>query len=204
MTIELPLLAAQIDWNRAGDWFESDNWRPAARTAALAAGVIVAAIIAYSVVVRGINVAERLGRLPQSVAFALRKVLRWVAFLIAATVLLQVLGVSDSVFPALAGVLALVAAGFVAFWSMLSNIFCAIVLLIARPFMLGDRLTFPSESNLTGTVTDFDLLFTTLRTDDGRVLQIPNNLFFQKMFLRGDGETRKDLSQSLESTPSST
>jgi small-conductance mechanosensitive channel len=185
------------------DWFDSDRlsraqWREFGRAAALAAAVIIAAVAGYAVTVRGINLAERRGRLPKAIAFAVRKVLRWITFLVAATLLLQVLNVSQSVFAALAGVLTLVAAGFVAFWSVLSNILCAIILLIARPFMIGDRLTFPGDNNLTGEVSDFNLLFTTLLTDDGKLLQVPNSLFFQKLFLREHGARPKELAASLE------
>ena len=188
---------AAIDWNRVTEWFDAENWPDWAESAALAGVVVLAAVIGYAVAVRGVNAAERHGRLPASIGFALRKVLRWVTFLVAATLLLQVIGVFESVFTALAGVLTLVAAGFVAFWSVLSNLFCAIILLVARPFMIGDRLTFVGD-DVTGTVCDFNLLFTTLKVDDGRMLQVPNNLFFQKMFLRGEGETRTDLAASLE------
>ncbi|HEX6984995.1 MAG TPA: mechanosensitive ion channel domain-containing protein, partial [Planctomycetaceae bacterium] len=196
MPFDLPPLAA-IDWNRVGEWLDPENWPRATRVTVLAGAVILAAVVGYAAAVRGVNAAERLGRLPASIGFALRKVLRWVTFLIAATLLLSVFGVFESVFAALAGVLTLVAAGFVAFWSVLSNLLCAIILLVARPFMIGDRLTFVGD-DVTGTVCDFNLLFTTLKVDDGRTLQVPNNLFFQKMFLRGEGETRQDLAASLE------
>lgn len=197
MLPELLSLVLPFDWLDL-DQMTRDDWRRAGRSAAAAAGVIVAAVVAYAVVVRGVNLAERRGRLPRSIAFALRKVLRWATFLVAATLLLQVFGAFESVFGALAGVMALIAGGFVAFWSVLSNILCAIILLIARPFMLGDRLTFPGDNNLTGEVSDFNLLFTTLLTDDGKLLQVPNSLFFQKLFLREHGARPKELAESLE------
>lgn len=198
MSVDFLPLAAPFDWLIDLDQLSRDEWRLAGRKAALAAGLVVAAVVAYAVSVRGVNLAERRGRLPRAVAFAIRKILRWVTFLVAATLLLQVLGVFESVFTALAGVLTLIAAGFVAFWSVLSNLLCAIILLVARPFMIGDRLTFPSDGNLTGEVTDFNLLFTTLRTDDGKLIQVPNSLFFQKLFLRELGDRPTDLAESLE------
>lgn len=190
--------AAPFGWLVDLDYLTTEDWRNAGRTAALAAGLVIAAVVAYAVAVRGVNLAEHGGRLPRQIAFAIRKILRWVTFLVAATLLLQVLGVFQSVFTALAGVLTLIAAGFVAFWSVLSNLLCAIILLVARPFMIGDRLTFPSDGNLTGEVTDFNLLFTTLRTDDGKLIQVPNSLFFQKLFLREHGDRPTELAESLE------
>ncbi len=204
MSFEMVPLILPFDWFVDLDQVTRDDWRRAGRTAAVAVGVILAAVAGYATMVRGVKLAERRGRLPRAIGFAIRKVLRWAMFLVAATLLLQVLGAFESVFTALAGVLTLVAAGFVAFWSVLSNILCAIILLIARPFMLGDRLTFPGDQNLTGEVSDFTLLFTTLMTDDGKLLQVPNNLFFQKMFLREHGDRPKELAESLEAPRRST
>ena len=191
-------LAVPFDWFFDHEQMTRDDWRRVGRVAALAAGVIIVAVLGYAAAVRGVNLAERRGRLPKAVAFAIRKLMRWITFLVAATVLLQVIGVFESVFTALAGVLTLIAAGFVAFWSVLSNFLCAIILLVARPFMLGDRLTFPTDNGLSGEVSDFNLLFTTLRTDEGRLLQVPNSLFFQKLFLREHGDRPKELAESLE------
>jgi small-conductance mechanosensitive channel len=40
--------------------------------------------------------------------------------------------------------------------------------------------------NLKGRVMDRNLMFTTLSEESGSVLQIPNNLFFQKIFRVSD------------------
>jgi small-conductance mechanosensitive channel len=202
MPDDLLLAAVAFDWGRLLDRIDPEKWSRTARAVAGAGAVILAAVVGYAAVVRGVNAAERRGRLPASVAFALRKILRWVTVLVAGSLLLAVLGVFESVFTALAGVLTLVAAGFVAFWSVLSNLLCAVILLVARPFQLGDRLTFPGDDDLTGSVSDFDLLFTTLRLDDGRLLRVPNNLFFQKMFLREPADRPKELAASLEAPKS--
>ena len=51
--------------------------------------------------------------------------------------------------------------------------------------------------NLKGRVVDRNLMFTTLREHDGAVLQVPNSLFFQKVF-RVSGETGESLFEYLE------
>ncbi len=184
------------DWSAIRGQLDPHDWPPTARAVAGAIAALAVTFLAYRAVSRGLGVAERSGRLPAAVAFALR----WVAVVVAAVWLLQVVGVFESVFAAVAGVLTFVAAGFVAFWSVLSNLLCALILLVARPFQLGDRLSFPVEG-LSGTVSDFNLLFTVLRTDDGRLLSVPNNLFFQKMFLRETGARTAELAESLEALP---
>ena len=37
------------------------------------------------------------------------------------------------------------------------------------------------DADLKGKAIDFNLMFTTLRADDGGMIQVPNNLFFQKV-----------------------
>ena len=74
----------------------------------------------------------------------------------------------------------LVAIGFVAVWSVLSNVLCSIILLAARPFRVGQRVGLPPD-DMEGVVEEVTLLHTVLRTDDGGRLKVPNNLFFQRV-----------------------
>jgi len=97
----------------------------------------------------------------------------------------------------LMAVAGLVAIGFVAVWSVLSNMLCTFVLIIFNPFSVGDELEFPAE-NIRGTVVDVTLIFTTLSHPDGAMIQIPNNMFFQKVFKRRRGEQSIDLQTQLE------
>jgi small-conductance mechanosensitive channel len=58
----------------------------------------------------------------------------------------------------------------------LGNIFASLVLLVARPFVVGDRIRIRSgvlAGPLDATVLAIDLAYVTVQTDDG-VLKIPN------------------------------
>ncbi|MFF4531340.1 mechanosensitive ion channel family protein [Streptomyces sp. NPDC001407] len=60
---------------------------------------------------------------------------------------------------------------------VLGNIFAGLVLMVAHPFTIGERISVqsgPLGGRIEGEVTDMTLLFVELRTDDGRTL-IPNN-----------------------------
>lgn len=119
------------------------------------------------------------------------------AFLIygAATLLvLERLGVSASVlWAAFTGFAAVAAVAFFAVWSVLSNIFCSVLIFATRPFRLYDRIEVlenGEKQGLKGRVVDINLIYTTLQedaTDDGQpgpTLQIPNSLFFQRAVRR--------------------
>jgi small-conductance mechanosensitive channel len=102
--------------------------------------------------------------------------------------LIAVLLILDSWGIALAGVwgllvsaIAVIGVGFLATWAIISNFSASLFLAIWRPFRLGDTVVVLPE-NTTGRVSDRNLMFTVLREQDGSVVNVPNNFFFQKMF----------------------
>ena len=119
---------------------------------------------------------------------------RVVTFLISAAALLlilQRLGVSGTVlWTAFTG---FAAVAFFAAWSVLSNIFCTMLILATRPFRLHDHVELlegGDKPGLGGRVTDINLVYTTLQEIDdageprGSVLRVPNSLFFQRSVRR--------------------
>jgi len=104
---------------------------------------------------------------------------------------MQTVGIFDSAWAVISATLAALAIGFVAAWSVLSNVTAALLVLTFRPFRIGDsvELVDLGGDSLGGRVVDMNLMFTTLvtqgaeaKTDAGpEFLQIPNNLFFQKI-----------------------
>jgi len=89
-----------------------------------------------------------------------------------------------------------VAIGFVAVWSVLSNFLCTFVLIIFKPFSVGDDLEIPVDS-IKGKVVDLTLVFTILRGENGELYHIPNNMFFQKVFRIRQGKKSVDLDVQL-------
>ena len=81
-------------------------------------------------------------------------------------------------------VLSLVAIGFVAMWSILSHMLASVLIVIFRPFGVGDRVEIIGDDLVLGEVTDLNPIYTTLRAEDGGTIQVPNNLFFQKALKR--------------------
>ena len=111
--------------------------------------------------------------------------------LIHATALLMVLdrlGVSGTVlWTAFTGFTAVAAVAFFAAWSVLSNIFCAVLIVTSRPFRLHDFVELienGEKPGFKGQVVDINLIYTTLQEsmDDGSetLIHVPNSLFFQR------------------------
>jgi small-conductance mechanosensitive channel len=158
--------------------------------------IVVGAMLVYLFASKGLGSVQKRGYLPPPLVATLRGVLRWTAVVAGILLVLQSWGVLGNIFVALTTVLALVAIGFVAVWSILSNALCSLILIVARPFRVGDTLEFPPDG-IAGKVVNFNLLFTTLQTDDGSFLQVPNNVFFQRIILRKPGEEAIDLDRQL-------
>ena len=148
--------------------------------------------------------------LPLEVDMGIRRV---GGFLIGFGALLMVLerfGVSGSVlWTAFTGFAAVAAVAFFAAWSVLTNIFCAFLILVTRPFRLHDHIELLESSDkpgLRGQVIDMNLIHVILqeRHPGGgeSVLRIPNSLFFQRATRRWKGEP-EILPASVSSDPSS-
>lgn len=134
--------------------------------------------------------------LPEELAIAMRRVFGFVITLAATLLILDRLGVSGAVlWTAFTGFATVAAVAFFAAWSVLSNIFCTVLIFTTRPFRLGDTVELlenGEKPGLRGRVLDVNLIYTTLKETgdgkDGTILQIPNNLFFQRALRRWRGD----------------
>ncbi len=158
----------------------------------MAGAAIVAVAIALAYVLkRVIRKMLRTRHLAPVMAGRLRLLVRWIIMLVAALLVMQTVGIFDSAWAVISATLAALAIGFVAAWSVLSNITAALLLLTFRPFRIGDsvELVDLDGDSIGGRVVDMNLMFTTLMApaDDAATntsqayLQIPNSLFFQKV-----------------------
>jgi len=105
-------------------------------------------------------------------------------------IVLDIWGIGlGGVWAVLVGVVTIIGVGFIATWAMTSNFTASFFLVLWRPFHVGQTVEIFPE-NLKGRVVARNLMFTTLSEDSGSVLQIPNSLFFQKIFrVSGDQKT---------------
>jgi small-conductance mechanosensitive channel len=105
-----------------------------------------------------------------------------VVWFVALLLILGVWGVNvTGLWALLASAAAVIGVGFLAVWTMISNVTASVFITIWSPFKLGQMVEIVPE-NLKGRVVDRNMMFTVLRDGSDRVLHVPNNLFFQKMF----------------------
>jgi small-conductance mechanosensitive channel len=134
--------------------------------------------------------------LPPVVLDGLRRTSSFLITAGAVLLALQQLGVSTTVvWTALTGFIAVGAIAFFAAWSVLSNIFCSLLIITTRLFRLHDWIEIlenGEKRGLRGEVIDLNIIYTTLREaapegGTAAVLQIPNSLFFQRVIRRWTG-----------------
>jgi small-conductance mechanosensitive channel len=125
-------------------------------------------------------------------AIGARRLLGVLIYTTATMIVLARLGVSGAaLWTALTGFTAVAAIAFFAAWSVLSNLFCSLLILTTRPFRVHDHVELlegGDKPGLGGRVVDINLLYTTLLETDGAhgdtVLQVPNSQFFQRVTRR--------------------
>ena len=99
--------------------------------------------------------------------------LRWLVLLLAGVACLGAFGIETTSFAAI-----LAAAGFavgMAFQGTLSNLASGVMILIFRPFKIGDVV---SVAGITGKVNEIELFTTTMDTPDNRRVIVPNSAIF--------------------------
>jgi small-conductance mechanosensitive channel len=166
-------------------------------------------IVVYALLCRGIRRLTSKGFLDDQLRVILGTIIKWLLVAIVILLTLGFFGVSvHTLWAALSGILALVALGFVAVWSVLSNVLCSILLVIFAPFRVGDDIEIqePTASfSLRGRVTGMNMLFTTLELDgndeasDKEIMHVPNNIFFQKYVRCKPGRRTQSLKKYLAS-----
>jgi small-conductance mechanosensitive channel len=130
----------------------------------------------------------------------------WAILILVILMILQQLGVQViGLWAGLLTVAGMITIGFIAVWSVLSNILCAVLLVILAPFRIGDEIEIieaTGGNGLRGKVVNLNILFTSLQeiTDEGPregVTHVPNNLFFQKTIRQWKGTNTTSLNAQL-------
>jgi small-conductance mechanosensitive channel len=181
-------------------WFDRHNMGIMPIVATI--GLVIGAFILSYLLKRPLQdsmrqLASRL-RLPYGTVLTASRLLISTLWIVVALLVLEIWGISvGGLWTLLVSAATLVGVGFLATWTMISNITASFFIALWRPFQLGDNIEILPE-NLKGRVIDINLMFVAIRENDGDVIQIPNNLFFQKMF-RVIGAGSKSLFEEYES-----
>ena len=154
--------------------------------------ILVLAVLLQHLLRRLVVRASKHYELPHEVLVPINGVLRWTVMFSGLLLVLERLGVSATVlWTAFTGFATVGAVAFFAAWSVLSNLFCALLIFTVGPFRVGDTIELLDSGDKPGArgrVVDINLLYTTLEDSlsdgSGTLLQIPNALVFQRVVRR--------------------
>ncbi|PLX50831.1 MAG: mechanosensitive ion channel family protein [Desulfobulbaceae bacterium] len=172
--------------------------------------IFAAGFLAFLVLRRGLERLGRRGVISQPFFHVSKNIMRWLLIITVVAATFQQLGVKvTNIVTTLLTVAGMIAIGFIAVWSVLSNILCSMMLVMFRNFDMGDEVELIEPvggTGLKGTVVGFNIMFTTLAengdtAEAGMLTQVPNNLFFQKSLRRKKGTGSETLGQYLLTKP---
>lgn len=162
--------------------------------------VILIFLLALAIMRVARGVTARIARtygLPATAVMLTQRVLGFFIYGGAMLWALERMGVSGAVlWSAFTGFAAVGAVAFFAVWSVLSNLFCAILIFTTSPFRVGDLIEVlegGDKPGVKGRVLDINLVYTTL-LEEGQgqeaktTLQLPNSMFFQRIVRRWSDE----------------
>lgn len=177
-------------WDFLG-WWSTNPWLHHAAAAVLALVILWGL---WHAIYRALPLVIRRSAWLAQREFLLLRTAKWVYWVVAWIFVLQQAGVdTENLWTTLAAVGAMVAIGFIAVWSLLSNLVASVLIVATRLFKPNDDvevIDVPGGNSVRGTVRSVDMMFTTLEEtrEDGTTstLRVPNNLFFQKVIrIRG-------------------
>jgi small-conductance mechanosensitive channel len=158
------------------------SFETAAATAALLIAAAAVILFLNRLISRSLQRLEQRLSIPYETLAGAARLVTAVLWLITALLILSLWGVSVSgLWTLLVSAAAVIGVGFLAVWTMISNVTASLFITIWRPFHLGHTVELLPE-NLKGRAIDRNMMYTIIREEGGALLHVPNNLFFQKMF----------------------
>jgi small conductance mechanosensitive channel len=142
---------------------------------AIVIGVIVERILASLVSRFG----KRRGVDPSHIHL-IKLTIRWLIIIVLVIVVAGIFGIgAQSIWISLAAFIAMMVVGFFAAWSILSNLLAFLIIMVVRPFRIGNRVVVMPE-NIAGEIIDMNLLYHKLKSEEGDEILVPNVTFITK------------------------
>ena len=120
---------------------------------------------------------KRSGNFDENSTFLIKRVLTWVFYIIGGVLIFNALGLRIDFF---VGLWVLAGGTIIGFASIntIGNAIAGLILMLSRPFKIGDRLFFQDKFV---DVEDIDLIYTRMRTPDNILISVPNQLLIESV-----------------------
>ncbi len=116
----------------------------------------------------------------ESQIYLMKVAVRWITFFATLFVVAWIFGIAvGSLWISISSILAMIVIGFVAGWSLIANFLAALIVIIWRPFEIGDNISILPD-DITGKVIDINLFYGIIEDEEGNEINVPNVTFLQK------------------------
>lgn len=131
---------------------------------------VIIIYVVYKLLTRQITKLKEQRRLEENIAFTLKRIFQWLSLLIILTVVFAQFGIEIGI---VAGLFALASGTIIGFAAMntIGNAIAGIIVMISRPFKIGDRILFKNQF---ADVVAIDLIYTRMKTLDNVMISVPN------------------------------
>lgn len=122
-------------------------------------------------------------QIPETRAMRVRQVVNILLNISCIIILAIIWGVKrENILLGISSVFAVIGVAFFAQWSLLSNITAGVIMFFSAPFRVGDSIhIFDKDIPVSAKIESIQTFYTHIRTEEGELIVIPNNLFLQKV-----------------------
>jgi small-conductance mechanosensitive channel len=119
-----------------------------------------------------------------------KKIVNFILTILFVGVVIVIWGVSKTeIVYYISTVLTILGVAFFAQWSIISNITSTLIIFFNHPVKIGDSLAiYDKEYPIAGKLNDIGIFFIKIKTDEGKIITIPSNVFMQKVVLKEAAE----------------
>jgi small-conductance mechanosensitive channel len=144
------------------------------------AGLILAGFLIYRAVRGAIENRVVKQHLRKQHELLIRKSVKWLIYTAVGISVLIVWGGSvEDIWVGITSVFGIIAIGFFAVWSILSNVVSGLVILLTKSFRLEDRIEVVGDG-VSGTIENITLFHIEIKETEDHIVMIPNSVFLQK------------------------
>jgi small-conductance mechanosensitive channel len=131
---------------------------------------VIIIYVVYKLLTRQITKLKEQRRLEENIAFTLKRIFQWLSLLIILAIVFAQFGIEIGI---VAGLFALASGTIIGFAAMntIGNAIAGIIVMISRPFKIGDRILFKNQF---ADVVAIDLIYTRMKTLDNVMISVPN------------------------------
>lgn len=91
----------------------------------------------------------------------------------------------------ISSVFTVIGVGFIAQWSILSNITASFLIFFVFPYRIGDSIVVADGDGIEGKILDIKMFHTLIRHPEGNIITYPNSLLLQKSVTKVTGKNLK-------------